>query len=131
VSAQQLFAGLESFASTAPDKLMPLALLAGFVVEAALKSFLANRLHHSDILTRAPYGHDLEALWREAFAHGLDVASSPPEWCMDLNLVTGKPNFFVRYHTRIHGMTYPVQAHMMSGIRELLATTEASFRSAS
>ncbi len=107
---------------------MARALLAGFAVEAALKSFLASRLHYSEILERSPYGHDLEALWHEASTHGLDVSAAAPDWCSRLNELTCKPNFFARYHTGVHGLSYPIQAEMISGIRELVAKTEASFR---
>jgi hypothetical protein len=128
-SARQLLCGLESLVVHPPDNLMARALLAGFVVEATLKSFLAGRLHRSEILAKPPYGHDLEELWREAVAHGLDVPRSVPDWCVQLNGLTGKPNFFARYHTGVHGMTYPVQDDMMMGIRDLLGKTEASFHS--
>src|SRR2546430_14405575 len=85
VSARELHAGLKSLASISPDNLMARALLADFVVEAALKSFLAGRLHHSAILSRSPYGHDLASLWQEARIHGLNVPATVPNWCVTLN----------------------------------------------
>ena len=106
---------------------MERALLAGFVVEAALKSFLASRLHHSEILTRSPYGHDLESLWLEAHVQDLNVPRIVPPWCIRLNELTRKPNFFARYHTGVHALSFPVQEEMLAGIRDLLAKTEASF----
>jgi hypothetical protein len=127
VSARELHAGLKSLASSPPENLQARALLAGFVVEAALKSFIASRLHHSDILTRSPYGHDLESLWQEAHVHGLNVPATVPDWCVRLNQLTGKPNFFARYHTEVHGLTFPVQSEMLAGIEELQTKTEASF----
>ena len=50
VSARELHAGLKSLASRPPDNLMARALLAGFTVEAALKSFLATRLRDPEVL---------------------------------------------------------------------------------
>ena len=35
------------------------------------------------------------------------MSADVPDWCLRLNGLTGKPNFFARYHTGVHGMTYP------------------------
>ena len=83
------------------SNLMPPALLAGFAVECALKSYLVGRFVKARDLHRKPYGHNLTKLWRDAARNGLPIGKLPP----GLNQLTNRPKFFVRYHTGVDGLS--------------------------
>jgi hypothetical protein len=74
-----------------PDLIPGSVILAGFAVECALKAYLATKLSNPNVLAHSPYGHDLDYLWRDAHAKGLQITPVPPDWCMELNALTTPP----------------------------------------
>jgi len=119
VSAQSPFLGIETLAQQSPVPLMACAVLAGFAVECALKSYLVTSFVSARALKKR-YGHNLSKLWRTAVRYGLPIAKRPPAWCIALNRLTTGPAFFARYHTGVHGLRFPSTSRMVRGIRKLL-----------
>jgi hypothetical protein len=128
VSAQQLLNGFETLAQQNPPPWMACAVLAGFAVECALKAYLAGGFVSAGALAKRPYGHNLTALWKEAVKSGLKVAKRPPSWCVALHQLTTGPKFLARYHTGVHGLSFPPMGRMLRGIRRLLLSVESTFR---
>ena len=124
-SARELFRGVEVLVEQKPIPYMANALLAGFVVENALKAYLAGRVPNRTDIRAPDIRHDLEALWRLAHQEALDVDGDPPKWCVDLNGLHRGGKYFSRYHTGAHGLTFPVTDAMLAGIRCLLRETGA------
>lgn len=128
ISALQLLNGFETLAQQTPPPFMACTILAGFTVECALKAYLAGGFVSAGALSRPPYGHNLTSLWKAAAKNGLKVAKRPPSWCVALHKLTAGPTFFARYHTGVHGLSFPPMGLMLRGIRKLLQSVEASLQ---
>ncbi|MEO8134884.1 MAG: hypothetical protein ABI831_13000 [Betaproteobacteria bacterium] len=84
-AAKSLFSGVAVLAQEAAGTRLACTILAGTVLEYALKAHLASVGYSANRLNHPPFGADLEALWFEAATHGLDVPAKPPRWCSGLN----------------------------------------------
>jgi hypothetical protein len=89
VDAIQLFQAAEQCSRAVhilnadPAGNIPLGILAGHAIEAALKSYLAFRGRTEKELKAL--GHDLLADWAEAYGAGLDILPAPPTWLRGLS----------------------------------------------
>jgi hypothetical protein len=73
--------GMRVLAGSSEDVDGTMWFLRGWVVEFALKAFLAHR--GMSVLTLKDYGHDLEKLWRRCVSEGLRIDPQPPAYCAD------------------------------------------------
>jgi hypothetical protein len=77
----------------------------GFSVELYLKSYLAGWGISSDVLSKKPYGHNLEALYIAAFAKGLTLQESAVRRIVEL-LNPNHSEYTYRYLTDRAQLTY-------------------------
>jgi hypothetical protein len=81
-AAEQCLAAVHVLAQH-PTGNIPVGILAGHAIEAALKSYLALCGRTEKELRSL--GHDLLAAWSEAHAAGLDILPEPPTWLRGLS----------------------------------------------
>lgn len=89
--------------------------VAGFVVEAKLKAFLADC--GVTVKELRKIGHNLEGLWVEARAHGLGATTDAPVWMQRLNELHS--NFELRYRQESRGVVFVAKPVLEEGLEEL------------
>lgn len=104
----------------------PLVIVAGanmaHSVELALRAFLLSKMSPIAV-KRAGSRHDLEKLWVEAVAKGLQISPTIPRWCRILNAGHSDPYLF-RYPKDNTGVTLPGEG--LAEIQVLLDTVDAA-----
>ena len=116
--AESLMPGVKVLAAAAPTCALPLALVAGHVLECLLRAYLSR--HGSDAALKKPdVRHDLNALWAMAFAQGLQVSEAPPSWVDRLGNLHKSP-YHLRYSTGVHAIVSPAAEPMTSELAALL-----------
>ena len=111
VSAQGMLAGALPLELIQPIPAFALTLLCGHACEAALKAALSQSGIVSSVLSKKPYGHDINYLWSSAVKAGLKAPNPQPDWVEQLNRVYDKP-FHLRYPLGFHGIVLPNQNAM-------------------
>ncbi len=76
------------------------------------------------MLSKSPYGHNLEKLWESAKVH-VSLPNPQPAWVEQLNRVCDRP-FSLRYPLGFHGIVLPNTTEMLRGT-ELLVSVAESF----
>lgn len=124
--AQSMMPGVTILAAASPSPPLALCHIAAHVLECLLKAYLSK--DGSDAEVRNPkVHHDLDALWGMAFARGLRVPQSPPEWVDRLSGLHKRP-YHLRYSTEVHGIVSPSPEPMASELRNLLETVREQLR---
>ena len=121
--AQSVMPGVKVLAAASPSPALALALVAAHVLECLLKAYL-SRDGSDAALKNRDVRHDLEALWARAFAQGLRVPESPPDWVTCLSGLHKSP-FYLRYSTGVHGIVSPGPEPMTSELEGLLEIVRA------
>ena len=124
--AQTMIPGVKVLAAASPLPALALALVAAHVLECLLKAYLSK--DGSDAVLKNPdVRHGLEALWAMAFAQGLRIAESPPDWVACLSALHKSP-YYLRYSTGVHGIVSPGAEPMTSELAALVETVRAQLR---
>lgn len=116
--AQSMMAGVKILAAASPSPALALSLLAAHVLECLLKANLSRNGSDAAVKKR-DIRHDLEALWARAFAQGLRVPESPPDWVTCLSGLHKRP-YYPRYSDGVHGIVSPGPEPMTSELEGLL-----------
>ncbi|WP_296908951.1 hypothetical protein [Polaromonas sp.] len=143
VSATGLLPSLKLLSLSGPEHLRANVLVGGFILECSLKAFITYKRTSQPQL----YGHDLEALWRDAAVEGLEIDRNPPAWCVALNSLhfenkedatdrrtkgggknDAKFKYPLRYQSAHHGLSFPVTVHMLEGISSVSQTVELALK---
>jgi hypothetical protein len=123
--AEALMPGVTALAAFPPAALA-LALLCTHVLECLLKAYLSR--HGSDAEVKKPdLRHNLSALWARAFADGLQVQETPPDWAECLSRLHNAP-YHLRYSIGVHGIISPAAEPMASDLAALLETVREGLR---
>jgi len=120
VAAQGMLAGAQPLEQVQPIPVFALTLLCGHACEASLKALLAQSGIGADILSRAPYGHDILYLWKSVVDSEFPVPYPPPDWVAQLDRVYDRP-FHLRYPLGFHGIVLPNQNAMLRGTERLVS----------
>jgi hypothetical protein len=123
LAAQGFSRGVELLAKGDARLLFACAFLGGQTLECVLKSYLAHAGVPVPQLARKPLGHDLEALWLDASARGLNISVQPPQWCVTLNSLHDDP-YRLRYPMGLHGFVFPEMLAMTAGLDSLVCLVE-------
>jgi hypothetical protein len=110
--------GVKVLAAASPPPALALALVAAHVLECLLKAYL-SRGGSDTGLKDENVRHDLNALWAKAFAQGLRVPESPPNWADCLSGLHKSP-YYLRYSIGVHGIVSPGAEPMTSELAALL-----------
>jgi hypothetical protein len=95
-----------------------LTFVCGQVTECALKAILTQ--DGDDKRVRGKLRHDLVGLWELALSEGFQLEAPPPAWLRALDHVHGGPDYFIRYSTKVHGLSYPIPSDMVNGVKAVL-----------
>ena len=128
VSARGLIPSLTLLAGLGSEHLRGSALIAGMVVECALKAFLTHAGMTERELSNYPLGHNLETLWIEAVKRHLPLQEAPPQWCVVLNALHGPPHYHLRYQSKAHGLVFPKAIDISTEIPKVFAFVEQALR---
>lgn len=116
--AQNMVLGVRVLADASPTSNLALCLVAAQVLECTLKGYLSRG--GSDAMVKKPnVRHNLVLLWEMAYADGLPIGKSPPDWVSTLSGLHNSP-YYLRYSTGVHGMVLPKAEPMASDLRKLL-----------
>jgi hypothetical protein len=124
--AEQMLRGVQVLAAASPPPALALALVAAHVLECLLKAYL-SRGGSDAALKQKEVRHNLNALWAMAFAQGLRIPESPPDWVDRLSGLHDDP-YHLRYSTGVHGIVSPGAEPMTSELAALLETVRGQLR---
>lgn len=125
IVSKELLSGLEILGQNLNQTTLACAFLSAQSLECALKSFLS----HSGMSDRElrDISHNLEELWTTSVRRGLNLESSPPQWCVILNSGHDNPYRF-RYPMGLNGFVFPALTTIISELKILIKTVEMTTR---
>lgn len=123
LTARQLWSGAQVLADSEIVTTLPGALLVAQALEGALKAVLWAAGRVASELSRRPFGHDLEALWKASAESGLAVSVMPPDWCALLNTLHAPP-FHGRYPSGMNGHVTPNAKQTVLDVDHVLSLAE-------
>lgn len=122
--AHSMVKGVRTLADTALASGLALALVAGHVLECALKAYLSRNGDDSAV-KRPKVRHNLAALWSMAHSQGLQVPLEMPGWVAILSQGHGHP-YHLRYSEGVHGIMLPNAEPMATELQALLNLVQAT-----
>jgi hypothetical protein len=126
LTATELMRGATVLAAAPPsESKWAFALVAGQILECALKAFLAKKTGLPEKDLRQKFGHDLSKLWTQAANLGLPIGNMPP-WATTLNSLHESP-YHLRYPMKVNALVFPNTHETESGLRSLIDTVRSHF----
>lgn len=110
-AAKSLLPGLQQLTDTTTPCGEAITLLAGFIIEPALKAAL-SRAGKTEADLRS---HNLVKLWDDAVACGVPLEQPRPDWVSSLNVFHAAP-YYIRYHTGGGFYSLPPITPMVKGV---------------
>lgn len=129
LTARQLWQGAQVLADSEVTTTLPGALLVAQALEGALKAVLWTAGRVALELSRRPFGHDLEALWKASADSGLAIPPLPPDWCVLLNTLHAPP-FHGRYPSGLNGFVTPSAKQTVLNVDRVLSLAEDAVKAA-